>query len=629
MSMDGVSDNQSGTSASSTKSICVFEKYSLSGGCNTKSLGGKYGDITSLTNGVSINVREVTTVTNQGSSANETNQVETVTNQGSSAIKNVSKEKIEQQINIIDEHSKKIGDAMSDALYTGSVNLGIIGENGLLQQKELFDVFKGFVDSVCSCLKADKADNIQHNMPLNALSTFKFFYAGKSVGAFKDLCLNKEITDIKVIFTELKTFLDKKDVFDINSGCPLIQEFMAVQMLCRMNDVVQNSSTPVFNGISSLNAENQREAVKKIREHEMFYEIHLDKLDDAIIEAMMTKFGTKIELSVKGKNSKGEISKDNLTNLAKHFLKMSRDIDGDGQTCGMRGRMKAPNLSAQVANRGTGEYKNFYALINGENNIESDKGKKLCEILKSNKAFPDDSVERPKQFAVEGMLLPSRVAIINNPIAFLNDCLSTENITAYNKDNPENSINEEKSFFFEENKELNKEISQAICDRNLPKQGGSFKKIIDLIDGKDGGPYESKPNLVSAMKKAGLCTICSVSGTTTDIVSVLWAMKKENTEKALKSLNDFVESLGGEDTKVDHSKLNDDFKRLFLSIAVYMQSGKYHSAAEVLGGLYSAAQVLCNNIKAVDVKKYEQLFTEFVRKPDGFFPKAGTESDDK
>lgn len=599
--MDGVSDNQSGTNASSTKSICVFEKYSLSVGCNTESLGVTYGDITSLTNGVSINVREVTTGTNQGSSA----------------IKNVSKEKIKQQINTIDEHSKKIGDAMSDALCPGSVNLGIIGENGVLKQEELFSVFRDFVDSVCSCPKADDTQ-------LNALSTFKFFCAGKSVGAFKDLCLNKEITDIKVIFTELKTFLDKKDVFDINSDYPLIQEFMAVQMLCRMNDVVQNSSTPVFNGISDLNAENQREAVKKIREHEMFYEIPLDELDDAIIDAMMTKFDTEIKPLVDGK-----ITKDDLTNLAKHFLKMSRDIDGYGQTCGMRGRMKAPNLSAQVANRGTGEYKNFYALINGENNIESDKGKELCEILKSNKAFPDDSVERPKQFAVEGMLLPSRVAIINNPIAFLNDCLSTENITAYNKDNPKNSIKEEKSFFFEENEELNKEISQAICDRDLPKQGESFKKIRDLIDGEDCGPYESKPNLASAMKKAGLRTICSVSGTTTDIVSVLWAMKKENTEKALQSLNDFVESLGGEDTKVDHSKLNDDFKRLFLSIAVYMQSGEYHSAAEVLGGLYSAAQVLCKGIKAVDVKKYEQLFTEFARKPDGFFPKAGTESDDK
>jgi hypothetical protein len=36
-----------------------------------------------------------------------------------------------------------------------------------------------------------------------------------------------------------------------------------------------------------------------------------------------------------------------------------------------------------------------------------------------------------------------------------------------------------------------------------------------------------------------------------------------------------------------------DFKNLFLSISLYMQSGQYHTASEVLTGLYCARLNVC------------------------------------
>jgi hypothetical protein len=130
------------------------------------------------------------------------------------------------------------------------------------------------------------------------------------------------------------------------------------------------------------------------------------------------------------------------------------------------------------------------------------------------------------------------------------------------------------------------------------------------------------------MKGAGLRTICSVSGTTTDIVAGLHAhIGGAKTKAMLDSLKQFVD--GG---CSDPTKLSDDFKNLFLSIAMYMQSGQYHSAAEVLGGLYCAAITLSpdgNDPKDFDqiAPKFRIMWTHLQSNPENFFPLSQSDRD--
>jgi hypothetical protein len=114
------------------------------------------------------------------------------------------------------------------------------------------------------------------------------------------------------------------------------------------------------------------------------------------------------------------------------------------------------------------------------------------------------------------------------------------------------------------------------------------QRTLDDLVQIDTDGVKSKPSLGSIMKDAGLRSICSVSGTTTDIVAGLHAHVGEaKTKEMLQSLKEFVD--GG---CTDPSKLSSEFKELFLSVTMYMQSGQYHSEWEVLGGLYCAALTL-------------------------------------
>ncbi|MDR2371716.1 MAG: hypothetical protein LBD60_01050 [Puniceicoccales bacterium] len=95
----------------------------------------------------------------------------------------------------------------------------------------------------------------------------------------------------------------------------------------------------------------------------------------------------------------------------------------------------------------------------------------------------------------------------------------------------------------------------------------------------------------------------------------------------LKSLKDFVD-----DGCTDPSKLSDEFKNLFLSVTMYMQSGQYHSAGEVLGGLYCAALTLAHDSN-LDPKNFDQIapkfqamWQAFKANPEDFFPLSPDDS---
>ncbi len=163
-------------------------------------------------------------------------------------------------------------------------------------------------------------------------------------------------------------------------------------------------------------------------------------------------------------------------------------------------------------------------------------------------------------------------------------------------------------------------VRQEILNRTISK--GKGKNIATLVEKDSSGQYKGKSNLAAAMQNQGLRTICSVSGTTTDIVAVLWAINGEKTKEALSQLNTFIKT----DCQ-DFSKLKNEFKDLFLSIALYMQSGQYHSAAEVLSRLCCSAQTLIEHKATIKIQNgrpepYSTLMEVFKGNPSKFFPKG-------
>jgi hypothetical protein len=205
-----------------------------------------------------------------------------------------------------------------------------------------------------------------------------------------------------------------------------------------------------------------------------------------------------------------------------------------------------------------------------------------------------------------------RVAILNDPVKFLQDALKAAGVDGERSDAIAQQL-KTKSDSIPALKEQLRGIKFTDSQKNQ-------RTLDDLIQ-IDADVVKSKPSLGSIMKEAGLRSICSVSGTTTDIVAGLHAhLGAAKTEEMLQSLKQFVD---GDCT--DPSKLSDEFKNLFLSVAMYMQSGQYHSAGEVLGGLYCAAITLFpegNDPKNFDqiAPKFQAMWEAFKANPENFFP---------
>jgi hypothetical protein len=90
--------------------------------------------------------------------------------------------------------------------------------------------------------------------------------------------------------------------------------------------------------------------------------------------------------------------------------------------------------------------------------------------------------------------------------------------------------------------------------------------------------------------------------------------EKDGVVVPLKFLRDFAAG-GCKDT------LDQSFQKLFSSIAMYMQSGQYHSAASVLCGLYSAALALGKPLDlTVNIESCDKLLGTFASNPEKFFP---------
>ncbi|MDR2628659.1 MAG: hypothetical protein LBC30_01535 [Puniceicoccales bacterium] len=263
---------------------------------------------------------------------------------------------------------------------------------------------------------------------------------------------------------------------------------------------------------------------------------------------------------------------------------------------------------------------------------------------------------RPQQSATPDVIDPHRVAMLNDPVRFLQEALSAPG----EADQAANASLVSK--LGERKVAIQKQLQTALLDTKFPDELGNPPtlrraiipwQIRDLVDGADTpGPrlclVKSKPSFAASMIDHGLQTFCSISGTTTDIVVGMVAqMGGDPAGKAamagrLGPLVELVESavvatpsttseqLAGQ--IANDPKLN-GFKDLFLSISLYMQSGQYHTASEVLAGLYCAALNVCpqsfrypSTSPVTDPKafgeRFERLCAVFQSNPVAFFPAA-------
>ncbi len=108
--------------------------------------------------------------------------------------------------------------------------------------------------------------------------------------------------------------------------------------------------------------------------------------------------------------------------------------------------------------------------------------------------------------------------------------------------------------------------------------------------GEDGQLHPTK-STASLIADKGLGTICSISGTTVE--TAVWFMKDDpQMYDALLRLASAPQS----DVQAAIQSLNKtDFPKIFASITGFMQAGQFHSAAEVLGGMYMSAVAIHND----------------------------------
>ncbi len=134
--------------------------------------------------------------------------------------------------------------------------------------------------------------------------------------------------------------------------------------------------------------------------------------------------------------------------------------------------------------------------------------------------------------------------------------------------------------------------------------------------------FASMSSVASIMYKNDLRTICSISGTTVDMS--LAATLTIGEEEAKQLLQPLLDHLEGKEPDPFHTPEGRKFKEFASSIAFFMQAGQYHTAGEVLGGLFIAARSLCSpeeertNIKET-YALFEKLMEEFSADPTTFF----------
>ncbi len=138
----------------------------------------------------------------------------------------------------------------------------------------------------------------------------------------------------------------------------------------------------------------------------------------------------------------------------------------------------------------------------------------------------------------------------------------------------------------------------------------------------------SMESVASIMQRNNLRTICSISGTTVDVVAgMVLSMGDEELTKLLKPLAKYAELRPPREPPTDlntqEGRDYQEFKKVFTAISFFMQSGQYHTAGEVLGGLFIAARAntldkRSNENVRETYDQFKSLMEEFAKSPEHF-----------
>ncbi|MDR2806610.1 MAG: hypothetical protein LBB11_00425 [Puniceicoccales bacterium] len=431
-----------------------------------------------------------------------------------------------------------------------------------------------------------------------------------------------------------------------NKVHPMQQEFRVIQFIATGIDLLDQldglrksqdqalstQAQTLFNALNQKNILGDTQNLmfmKKLRTSAFFMEFKLEPIDNAICEKV-------IEILCSTQVSLNEIEKKVVVNAMKAKLEASRKANfGENSNTGvsgMRGRNRAhaghqarfysdrenPIQSFAASRCSDVDLRLLEQLPTASSNAE--RVNNFLKAMEDGKAFVQGK-RMATQTANAQTLPQDRVEILNDPVAFFQNALEVTD------------INHERKVVIKKQLNLPDRDRAALKKELLSIEFTDEQKITrtinDLVQ-MNGERITSKPSLGSMIRDIGLRTLCSVSGTTTDIVAGLHAhIGEEGTKTLLQSLKIFVDAIS-KNPPAPKPTLSPEFKNLFLSIAMYMQSGQYHSAAEVLGGLYCAAITLFpegndpSDFNQI-APKFRKMWEAFKEHPEDFFPLSDEE----
>lgn len=177
------------------------------------------------------------------------------------------------------------------------------------------------------------------------------------------------------------------------------------------------------------------------------------------------------------------------------------------------------------------------------------------------------------------------------------------------------------------NDSLKKEIQglqSKIQNQEVQYNDNDKSKKMKLID------LANRNSIANIMYQNNLRTLCSISGTTTDIVLSLATHNGiDNVSELLHPLLEHAKVLVTNKDQKHRGKIVDkqfegaqNFKEFFSTATFFMQTGKYHTSAEVLGGLLigALASSKADNFSDEEVfHMFEVLMEDFSKHPENYF----------
>lgn len=243
--------------------------------------------------------------------------------------------------------------------------------------------------------------------------------------------------------------------------------------------------------------------------------------------------------------------------------------------------------------------------------INEDKVKHFKEALDSGEILNHGA--SPKQILRFGLGIDTRVAdFVKNPSRLMNSVLDT--MIGKEGDPDKKALLESFKTKLSEDFSLQNEMKKIVEKTVIPINGAAISQKSTLAQLAGTAEENNLHTVSSIMNKHNLRTICSISGTTVDIVGgLLLSVGPEKMKEILTPLNKYALQFARTNDKpirpLSSFEGGEVCQQMISSIAFFMQGGQYHTAGEVLGGLLIAAQSLClNKDQQNDVQLIYKIF---------------------